>query len=270
MEELLSTRFAMSKNELSLELAKQLTLEAYKRGSSDNITVVIWIFDYELIKPTVRTASFSEFKEIKVKTKKANELEEIQIKQRSKFERKVISVGNEFTREINYQTEEITCDSELVEFNVGDLVYQKDCVELSKETSSEQKDQSSNDKKKKSKKVINLKLNLRFKDDKKSNDENGKELNKDLNEKLDEESNKELSNESNNNESPKQSSEEACKESNEEQNKIDKNANSIFEVRLKDDYNLVNHHSPKKPKNTNKLISDTTDKKADDEFFDCK
>lgn len=265
MEELLTQRFPMSKNELSLELAKQLTLEAYKRGSADNITVCIWLYDYDpIVKPA---ASVAAVKEVKVRTKTAEELEENQNKHRSRVERKVLA-NSEFTKEIK-QVEVVSqlLEFDSVEFVVGDLLAETDQTASNEETASrneaekeavtpscdkekeekkEEKREEKKDKKCKKFNLLNLELNL-----KPSKAEQDKQC--------EQSSQSNLENVRTNSEDGKVLGEELDAT-------MDKNAN--YEVRLKDEYNLVGHHSPKKPRSPNKLKAEPAT--GDDEFFDCK
>lgn len=269
MEELLSNRFTMNKNELSLELAKQLTLEAYRRGSTDNITVVVWIFDYEPVKQAIKqSTSYSAIKEIKVqRTKKADELEDFQMKHRSRLCNNIVE--NKFAKDITYQTDEVTCDSTCVEFNVGEHLVDQDESSMQKETTDEDKKQEHTKKKcKKNRKfnLLNLELNLsKLSPEKEAAKSTVDELSKTKDEKTDEKSDE-----------TKMETEKV--ELNEE---FDKNANSIYEVRLKDEYNLI--RSPKKLKNTNQIANQKANQKMNqnlnpkkiesdqsDEFFDCK
>ena len=266
LQELLSQRFVMSKNELSLELAKELTLEAYKRGSMDNITVVIWMFSYD---PVIKlAASFASVKEVKVKTKRADELELLHTKYRM-----AVNVNTEFTKENRQKVVKIL-ESLPVTFKVSDLLEPAGAAETpvtdKTESNNEAEAPSADQKKEETPSKC-------IKKEEKKEEKKGKKfnlLNLDLNLKS----------------TPKSSSPDKCEErtlengqqtnaadgkaaNSEElgedamQTEMDKNAN--YEVRLKDEYNLVNHHhSPKKPKSPSKPRTEAAT--GEDEFFDCK
>lgn len=237
MEEL-SKRFTMSKNELSLELAKLLTLEAYRRGSTDNITVVVWIFDYEPIKqPTVKHPP--SVKELKVqRTKKADELEEIQIRHRSRIEKKIVEnkftrpIENKFAKDITYQTEEIMCDSTTIEFKVNEHLINDQSESQDKATTDETPSKIPKQCSKRNKKfnLLNLELNL-----------NKLTGDKEVKQSLDEKTTFTI---------PK--SEEIINDNSSENDevKVDELKDDQLDnnqIRLKDEYNLV--RSPKKLKN---------------------
>lgn len=283
LQELLSQRFVMSKNELSLELAKELTLEAYKRGSMDNITVVIWIFDYD---PVIKlAASFASVKEVKVRTKRADELELLHTKYRM-----AVNVNTEFTKESRQKVVKIL-ESLPVTFKVSDLLEPAEAAETlamnektegnneaepvhadkkteeetskkcskKQETSSkcDKKDEKKEEKKGKKFNLLNLELNLKSTPKPSSPD-------KKCDDKV-----LEIGQQRNAEDDKLPGSEEAVGgEAGEEakQTEMDKNAN--YEVRLKDEYNLVSHHSPKKPKSPNKPRPEGA--AGEDEFFDCK
>lgn len=280
MEELLSQRFLMSKNELSLELAKQLTLEAYKRGSQDNITVVIWLFRFN--DPIIKLAA-SSVKEVKERrTKKADELEESQSRHRSRVERKMmVNANSEFTKEITQQTEVVTklLGFEPVEFVVSDLLEttETDQTESNNEVPQEQAsrneapkeavtpkkcDKKEEKKCKKKFNLLNLELNLKSSAEPKSGAESS-EPDKQC-ERDEKTSQSNLENGRTSSENGKVLSGELDGDAT--QTAMDKNAN--YEVRLKDEYNLVGHCSPKKPRSPSKLKAEPAT--GEDEFFDCK
>ena len=61
LKSLQRTSLFSRKGELAAELAQRLSMEAYKKGSLDNITVLVWLFDYESPLEFLERSSIREF-----------------------------------------------------------------------------------------------------------------------------------------------------------------------------------------------------------------